>query len=205
MIFLKLFYKFFSTGLFSVGGGLATLPFLQRMADETGWFTRAQLADMLAVSESTPGPIGVNMATYVGFTTGGTQWGIPGSILGALTATLGLVAPSIIVILIIAGMLNKFGESKLVKSAFYGLRPASVALIASAGLSVALEVFVKPGILEAKWDIGKMLGYFDYRAIILAVILLVLTRYVKFTKKLHPICFIALSAVVGVVFRFAGA
>lgn len=205
MIFLKLFYKFFSTGLFSVGGGLATLPFLQRMADETGWFTRAQLADMLAVSESTPGPIGVNMATYVGFTTGGTQWGIPGSILGALTATLGLVAPSIIVILIIAGMLNKFGESKLVKSAFYGLRPASVALIASAGLSVALEVFVKPGILEAKWDIGKLLGYFDYRAIILAVILLVLTRYVKFTKKLHPICFIALSAVVGVVFRFAGA
>ena len=205
MIFLKLFYKFFSTGLFSVGGGLATLPFLQRMADETGWFTRAQLADMLAVSESTPGPIGVNMATYVGFTTGGTQWGIPGSILGALTATLGLVAPSIIVILIIAGMLNKFGESKLVKSAFYGLRPASVALIASAGLSVALEVFVKPGILEAKLDIGKLLGYFDYRAIILAVILLVLTRYVKFTKKLHPICFIALSAVVGVVFRFAGA
>ena len=205
MIFLKLFYKFFSTGLFSVGGGLATLPFLQRMADETGWFTRAQLADMLAVSESTPGPIGVNMATYVGFTTGGTQWGIPGSILGALTATLGLVAPSIIVILIIAGRLNKFGESKLVKSAFYGLRPASVALIASAGLSVALEVFVKPGILEAKWDIGKLLGYFDYRAIILAVILLVLTRYVKFTKKLHPICFIALSAVVGVVFRFAGA
>ncbi len=205
MIFLKLFYKFFSTGLFSVGGGLATLPFLQRMADETGWFTRAQLADMLAVSESTPGPIGVNMATYVGFTTGGTQWGIPGSILGALTATLGLVAPSIIVILIIAGMLNKFGESRLVKSAFYGLRPASVALIASAGLSVALEVFVKPGILEAKWDIGKLLGYFDYRAIILAVILLVLTRYVKFTKKLHPICFIALSAVVGVVFRFAGA
>lgn len=205
MIFLKLFYKFFSTGLFSVGGGLATLPFLQRMADETGWFTRAQLADMLAVSESTPGPIGVNMATYVGFTTGGIQWGIPGSILGALTATLGLVAPSIIVILIIAGMLNKFGESKLVKSAFYGLRPASVALIASAGLSVALEVFVKPGILEAKWDIGKLLGYFDYRAIILAVILLVLTRYVKFTKKLHPICFIALSAVVGVVFRFAGA
>ena len=92
MIYLRLFYEFFKTGLFAIGGGLATLPFLSDMADRTGWFTHAQLADMLAVSESTPGPIGVNMATYVGFTTGGVG--------GALVATLGLVAPSIIVILI---------------------------------------------------------------------------------------------------------
>ena len=92
---VRLFWEFFKTGLFAVGGGLATLPFLQDMADRTGWFTHAQLADMLAVSESTPGPIGVNMATYVGFTTGGVG--------GALVATLGLVAPSVIVILIVGG------------------------------------------------------------------------------------------------------
>ena len=94
MIYLQLFYEFFKTGLFAVGGGLATLPFLYDMADRTGWFTRPQLADMLAVSESTPGPIGVNMATYVGFVTRG----IP----GAIISTLGLVTPSVIVILILS-------------------------------------------------------------------------------------------------------
>ena len=98
MIYLQMFFAFFHTGLFAVGGGLATLPFLYHMSDATGWFTYTQLADMIAVSESTPGPMGVNMATYVGF----TIRGIP----GALTATLGLVAPSIIVILIVAGFLE---------------------------------------------------------------------------------------------------
>ena len=98
MIYLQLFYEFFKTGLFAIGGGLATLPFLSDMAERTEWFTQAQLADMLAVSESTPGPVGVNMATYVGFETAG----IP----GAIIATLGLVAPSIIVILIIASFLK---------------------------------------------------------------------------------------------------
>ena len=108
MLYLRLFWEFFKTGLFAVGGGLATLPFLQDMADRTGWFTRAQLADMLAVSESTPGPIGVNMATYVGFTTGGVG--------GALIATLGLVTPSVIVILIVAAFLKAFRDSKWVRA-----------------------------------------------------------------------------------------
>ena len=94
MIYLQLFYEFFKTGLFAVGGGMATLPFLYDMADRTDWFTRAELANMVAVSEATPGPIGVNMATYVGYLSGG----IP----GAVVATLGLVTPSIIVILLVA-------------------------------------------------------------------------------------------------------
>ena len=128
MLYLQLFWEFFKTGLFAVGGGLATLPFLQDMADRTGWFTHAQLADMLAVSESTPGPIGVNMATYVGFTTGGVG--------GALVATIGLVTPSVIVILIVAAFLKAFRDSKWVNAAFYGLRPASTALVAAAGISV---------------------------------------------------------------------
>lgn len=128
MIYLQLFYEFFKTGLFAVGGGLATLPFLYDMADRTGWFTRPQLADMLAVSESTPGPIGVNMATYVGFVTRG----IP----GAIISTLGLVTPSVIVILIIAAFLKAFRHNRYVEAAFYGLRPASTAMVAAAGLSV---------------------------------------------------------------------
>ena len=128
MILLRLFWEFFKTGMFSVGGGLATLPFIYDISDKTGWFTHQQIADMIAVAESTPGPIGINMATYVGFTTAGA--------VGSLIATLGIITPDIIIILIIASFLKKFRESKLVDSAFYGLRPASAALIAAAGWSV---------------------------------------------------------------------
>ena len=181
MLYLHLFWEFFKTGLFAVGGGLATLPFLQDMADRTGWFTRAQLADMLAVSESTPGPIGVNMATYVGFTTGGAG--------GALIAT-----PSVIVILIVAAFLKAFRDSKWVSAAFYGLRPASTALVAAAGISVVLIAMVNTG--------AAGLAFFNWKAIALAAVLLVLTHWVKFTKNLHPIWFILASAVVGVVFKF---
>ena len=131
MIYLRLFYEFFKTGLFAVGGGMATVPFLYDIADKTGWFTYDKLADMIAVSESTPGPIGVNMATYVGFTTAG----IP----GAVCATIGLVTPSVILILIIAKFLAGFSDNKYVKSAFYTIRPASSALIAAAGKEVKHE------------------------------------------------------------------
>ena len=104
MILLRLFYEFFKTGLFSVGGGMATIPFLQHMGEATGWFTNQELTTMIAVSESTPGPMGVNMATYVGFHIGSTfGMGGLGGIVGAVVATLGLITPSIIVILIIAG------------------------------------------------------------------------------------------------------
>ena len=186
MIYLRLFYEFFKTGLFAIGGGLATLPFLSDMADRTGWFTQAQLADMLAVSESTPGPVGVNMATYVGFETGG--------ILGAVIATLGLVAPSIIVILIIASCLKAFRNNKYVDAALYGLRPASTALVASAGIGVVLLSLVDTS--------ASGLAFFRWKELALAAVILVLTRWVPFTKKLHPIVFIAAAAVVGVVFHF---
>ena len=123
MILLRLFYEFFKTGLFSVGGGMATIPFLQHMGETTGWFTNQELTTMIAVSESTPGPMGVNMATYVGFTVAGVP--------GAVIATLGEVTPSIIVILIIAALLRNFRENRYVDRAFYGLRPASTGLILS--------------------------------------------------------------------------
>ena len=182
MLYLQLFWEFFKTGLFAVGGGLATLPFLQDMADRTGWFTHAQLADMLAVSESTPGPIGVNMATYVGFTTGGVG--------GALVATIGLVTPSIIVILIVAAFLKAFRDSKWVSAAFYGLRPASTALITAAGLVVVQETFLLTG------------GVLFWQGLILAAVLLVLTRWVRQTKNWHPIVFIGVSSLVGVLLKF---
>lgn len=184
MIYLRLFWEFFKTGLFAVGGGMATLPFLYDISDRTGWFTHAQLADMVAVSESTPGPIGVNMATYVGFLTGGVG--------GAAIATLGLVAPSIIVILIVAAFLRRFRDNKFVNGAFYGLRPASTAMIFAAGVLVVKAAFLPNGAAALDW-----------RLFALAAVLIVLTNFVKKTKELHPIVFILGSAVVGVVLRLA--
>ena len=112
MIYLQLFWEFFKTGLFAVGGGMATIPFLYQMSDTTGWFTRMDLANMIAVGESTPGPIGVNMATYAGFTTAG--------IFGTICATVGLVCPSVIVIIFVYKILEKFKGSSLVNNVFYG-------------------------------------------------------------------------------------
>ncbi len=182
MLYLRLFWEFFQTGLFAVGGGMATLPFLYDISDRTGWFTHAQLADMVAVSESTPGPIGVNMATYVGFLTGGVG--------GAVTATLGLITPSVIVILLVAAFLNRFRDSKYVNAAFYGLRPASTAMILAAGVLVVKAAFFPKGLGEADW-----------RLFVMAAALIALTDVVKPTKKLHPIVFILASAVVGVVLK----
>ena len=196
MPYLRLFYAFFKTGLFAIGGGMATISFLYDMSDATGWFTYNDLANMIAVGESTPGPIGVNMATYVGYVTGQDLWGIPGAILGAVVATLGLVAPSIIVILIIAAFLKSFRDNRYVDSAFYGLRPASTGLIAAAGISVAVSNLLFTDTLAQ----GFSLAFFNWKGWILAVILWVLTNKVKKTKGLHPIIFILASAVVGVVF-----
>ena len=143
-LYLRLYWEFFKTGLFAIGGGMATLPFLKDIGATTGWFSQTDLMNMLAVSESTPGPVGINMATYVGYTVGGVP--------GAIVATIGEVTPSIIVIL-----------------------------------------------MKFSWD-----GAISWRGIILALVLLVFTRYIKKTKDLHPIVFIGVSAVIGVVFHFAG-
>ena len=185
MILLRLYLECARTGLFAVGGGLATIPFLEDMGSRTGWFTYADLTTMIAVSESTPGPIGINMATYVGYTTHG--------ILGAILATLGLMTPSIVIILIIARMLQKFRQSKVVDAVFYGLRPASTALITAVGVSLALEV------LRRTTAAAGVVIHWPSVVLALAVFICI-----KFTplKKLHPIVFIGISAVVGAVFRF---
>ena len=200
-ILLRLYWEFFKTGLFAVGGGMATLPFLKEIGETTGWYTYSDLMNMLAVSESTPGPIGINMATYVGFTVGGVP--------GAVIATLGEITPSIIVVLIVAAMLKKFRDSKYVNNAFYGLRPASTGLIGAACVSVIFEVLTCIRVASGE---GTLLNGFqmaegsilNLRGLLLAAVLLVLTNWVKPVKNWHPIVFIALSAVVGVVFGFAG-
>lgn len=191
MMYLQLFWEFFKAGLFAIGGGMATIPFLYDISDKTGWFTHTDLANMIAVGESTPGPIGVNMATYVGFVTGMQDGGVVMAILGAVTATVGLVTPSIIVILIVAAILKSFRDNPYVESAFYGLRPASTGLIAAAGISVVMSTMILEDPAFA----------INWKGIILAVLLWVLTNVVKKTKNLHPIVFIGFSALVGIVFQ----
>lgn len=198
MIYLRLFWEFFKTGLFAIGGGMATVPFLQDIATKTGWYTSGQLADMIAVSESTPGPMGVNMATYVGFTVGSGTGSLWGGIGGALIATVGLVMPSVICILVIAYFLDKFRTSRLVDNTLYGLRPASVALISAAGLEIMLYALFR---MSSVYDIGAMV--LNVKSIALFVLVLVCSRYVPKVKKLHPVAFIALSAVIGVVLKMA--
>ena len=198
ILYLQLFWEFFKTGLFAIGGGMATVPFLQEISARTGWFSAADLADMIAVSESTPGPIGVNMATYVGYTTAQSHYGPAAGILGSIIATVGLVTPSVIIVLIIAKFLEKFRDNRYVNAAMYGLRAASVALISAAGISIVLISVFRIS------DIGDFRSaVIDYRCFLLAVLILVLTRWVPQTKKLHPVIFIAISALIGIVFHMA--
>ena len=200
-VYLRLYWEFFKTGLFAVGGGMATLPFLKDIVQSTGWYTYTDLMNMLAVSESTPGPIGINMATYVGFTVGG----IP----GAVIATLGEVTPSIIVILIVAMMLKKFRDNRYVNMAFYGVRPASTGLIGAACVTVVLEVMTGIKVLAAD---GALMNTFrlagesliKWPGVLLGALLIVLSNFIRPVKNWHPNVFIAFSAVVGIVFRFAG-
>lgn len=180
MTLLTMCAEFFLTGLFAIGGGLATLPFLTQMSvRHPDWFTQEMLINMVAVSESTPGPIGVNMSTYVGFTVAGLA--------GAVLATLALVLPSLIVIMIIARVLEHYRNSPLVKTAFGAIRPAVTGLIAAAAFSMLkLVVF---GASTLSWI-----------NVVLLAVLFVLTQ-LKYTKKLHPILFIAIGAVLGILLK----
>ena len=187
MTILRLIYEFFKTGLFAIGGGLATLPFLYEMGEKTGWFTSQDVLNLLAVSESTPGPIGINMSTYVGFITAG----IP----GAIIASLALTAPCIIVILLIIRILDKFKDSPLVNTIFQTLRPASIGMIAAALIGVAEESLLTLGNFAG---ISTILSIFNWKAIALAVVL----WFVMKKWKTHPIAYIAIAAAVGIVFSF---
>lgn len=174
-MFLVMF-EFFMTGLFAVGGGLATIPFLEEMSVKYGWFSMDMLSTMIAVSESTPGPIGVNMATYIGNVMGGPLMGV--------VTTLSLVAPSVIVILIVSRMLEKFQKSKLVQNLFYGLRPAVVALILSACVGIFSMTLLKMETMTPN---------------ILNIVLFAILMFVYKKFKLNPIVLIVICAVLGIV------
>lgn len=183
MIYLTLAYEFFKIGLFSVGGGMATLPFLMDLTTKYDWFTASELTNMVAIAESTPGPVGINMATYAGYNAAG----IP----GALIATLSLTAPALIIIVVIAQFLDNFSENATVQAAFYGIRPAVAALIGYAVwelLKIAL-VFTTNGQIQI-----------DLAGISICLITFVLLQ-VKRLGKLHPLFWIIAGAVVGVVLK----
>lgn len=183
MIYLILFGEFFKIGLFAIGGGLAALPFLYDLADKYTWFSHSGLTDMIAVSESTPGPLGVNMATYAGFQAAGIG--------GGVVATIGLIMPSVIISLVICRFLVCLADTPIVGDIFYGLRPAVAGLIAAVAIGL-LNISVFAGVGE------NLLQRFDPKAAILFVILLVLI--LKFKK--HPIVYIAAAALVGIILKF---
>lgn len=187
MTYLRLFFEFFKTGLFAVGGGMATLPFLYEISDTTGWYTHADVANMIAVSESTPGALGINMSTYAGYITGG----IPGGII----ATIGLGTPCVIIILIIARQLDKFRDNPYVNRAFFGLRPASIAMISMAGFNVAKTALIDIPAWQATGSVGDL---FLWKAWLLGVGIFCIDR----KWKVSPILQIVLAAAVGIVFQF---
>ncbi len=183
MMYIAIIYEFFKIGLFSIGGGLATLPFLFDLSQKySNWFTGAELTNMIAVSESTPGPIGVNMATYVGFKLGGIG--------GGVLATLALITPSIIIILIIAQILKRFKDNQGVKDTFYGLRAAVAGLVTVSVL----------GVLIQNLTISTAAGFLDMIDLKkITIFLLMLLAVFKFKK--HPLVYIGVGAVLGMLLK----
>ena len=187
MIYLQLFAEFFKTGLFAVGGGLATLPFLQEISAKYGWFTASELADMIAVAESTTGPIGINMATFAGIKAAG--------VLGGIVATFSEVLPALIIMTLVTSLLSRFHENRFVTSIMGTLRPVSVGLIGAAVYSVLKVALLDVQLLSAS---GWSFQCLRLPAIALfAVLLLVRFKW----SKLHPIVLIAIGAAAGILLR----
>ena len=187
MIFFYLFITFFKIGLFTVGGGYAMLPFIQSEVLRLGWLTNEEIINFIAVSESTPGPFAINIATYVGSQMGG-EFGIAGGILGSLCATLGVVLPSFLIILIIAAFFEKFKDNKIVVGCMSGLKPAVIGLIGSALISIATTVFFPVAVTVSVFSTPQF-----YISLVLFLSMAVLAL-----KKIHPIIIICISAVVGI-------
>ncbi len=192
MIFLELFLTFFKIGLFTFGGGYAMLPLIQAEVINRNWIPAEDLVNFIAVSESTPGPFAINIATYIGSQLGG-EYGIIGTVFGSFCATLGVVLPSFIVILIVARIFEKFKENKIVKGCMSGLKPAVVGLIGAAILSVFKTVFFADGYTL---DVFGNVSFYVSLGIFAVMTVLAF-------KKAHPIIIICSSAIVGIVAGYA--
>lgn len=187
MIYLELFITFFTIGLFTFGGGYAMLPLIQNAVLENQWLSESEIVNFIAVSESTPGPFAINIATYVGMETGG--------FLGAVCATLGVVVPSFVIILIVARIYKKFQESKIVKGCMTGLRPTVIGLIAGAVLTIGQTVFFPNGFGFAN---------LNYYIIVISLVICLIGIFLLFKKKVHPIILIIVSAALGVGAGYLG-
>jgi chromate transporter len=210
-IFFKLYFQFFKIGALAFGGGLATIPFLSELSELTGWFTAEDLANMIAVSESTPGAMGINMSTYVGYTVIHNEFGNYFlSFVGSMISTIGLVTPSIIVIEIIALFLKKFKDNKWVNWAFYGLRAASIGLMIAAAYSIFKVSLMQNSdivnVFKASFDGISIKTFFqslgnaidsilNWKNIAVGIIF----GITIFKYKKHPILYIALGAIVGII------
>ena len=181
MVLIKLFLAFLKIGAFTFGGGYAMIAMIQAEAERQGWLTQEELVDFVALSESTPGPLAINMATFIGIRTGG--------VLGAVCATLGVVLPSFVIILIVAKFYEKFRKSRAVDGVMYGLRPAVIGLIGAAFLSVGMTIFFPNGL---QTTVFSGAGFW------LSLAIFVIGAVLAF-KKLHPIAIIGISAVIGIL------
>ena len=190
MEFLELFLTFFTIGAVTFGGGYAMLPMIQEQVG-LRWgelISEESLVNFVAVSESTPGPFAINMATYVGSTVGGQYGGVMMSVFGSFCATMGVVLPSFVIILIVAKCYEKFKTNRIVKGCMTGLKPAVVGLIGSAIISVVITVFFPTG-----WTISVFKDVSFYVSLAIFVTMVILAF-----KKVHPIIIICLSAVIGI-------
>lgn len=184
MIYVQLFIEFFKIGLFAIGGGMATLPFLMDLTNSYDWYTMKELTNMVAISQSTPGPVGINMASYAGYNAAGVA--------GSIIATLGIVTPALFIIVIIAKFLANFSEDKRVQAAFYGIRPAVAALI-----GYAVWELIKISFTTTSSD---NVVNIDYLSVVLCLVLFVIMQQKK-CKKLHPLVWILIGTVLGIVLK----
>lgn len=198
MIFLELFWTFFKIGAFTFGGGYAMLPLIQEQVIAHNWLSEEAIVNFIAVSESTPGPFAINIATYVGSQVGGAGYdgNLWFTILGSFCATLGVVLPSFIIILLVAQFYQQFKNSHTVKGLMTGLKPAAIGLIASAVVSMAATVFVPNGF---KNTIFKGPEFYISAAIFALCAFLVFNK----RKKIQPVLIICISAVLGIIAGYA--
>lgn len=186
-VYLLLFLEFFKMGALTFGGGYAMIPFIEETVLRHGWMTTTELVDFIAISESTPGAFAVNISTYIGSEVGG--------ILGAIVATLGLVLPPFLIILLIAKVYAKIKENIIVQGAMLGLKATVVGLIAATVLRVGREIFFFEGINLAVLQSANF-----YVSLGIFAVALFLLLY----KKLNPILIIVLSAAAGILFGYTG-
>lgn len=197
MIYLYLFWEYFKIGLFTIGGGYAMLPMVIQTVQKYGWLTDDQLYNFIGVAESTPGPFAINLATFVGTTVGNAEYGFWGGVLGAVVATFAVVLPSLIIIIIVSKVLERFKSSKVVQGVLYGIRPVVVGLILSAMIGIALNVVV-PNVKLTNLGAASATP-FNWVSLVMMCAFLPLSRIKVKGKKLHPIFLILFSAALGIL------